>query len=340
VLPLAVMIRSIKEGAFARGCKDAGTALLVIVLAVGLCVATALALGFEFTVGLPLGRAHDPLLMPLFADSPTTGMRLGSYDRLVQSGNIMLASTPLTLLAPWLLLAMWNTHDTQAVPRSTLSLPALGYIGFVLLWEFDLGVPGDYELMTSMGFVIALAVLGPFLRIAETSSIARGASTAGLLAAASFSFAVMSPFLTSALAGPVLVDQGAGTLRVNGKLVAGLDPVVVAVRGPDGTVEFQVDGPPGINIQFVAGPRSPNKVSTSWKHIGTPQVGTPPAFLDTRFMFRGRLDDTGRFVRRFPFRDAAPGPFLNVQMSFEHPPGTPAPFVLTPAAYIVIREPK
>ena len=38
-----------------------------------------------------------------------------------------------------------------------LIILGLGYLGFVSLWNFDLGFPGDYDLMTNMGFLLLLA---------------------------------------------------------------------------------------------------------------------------------------------------------------------------------------
>jgi hypothetical protein len=40
-----------------------------------------------------------------------------------------------------------------------LPIVALGYLGFVWLWNFDLGFPADYDLMTSLGIALNLYVL-------------------------------------------------------------------------------------------------------------------------------------------------------------------------------------
>jgi len=41
----------------------------------------------------------------------------------------------------------------------SMSILCLGYLGFITLWNFDLGYPGDTDLMLSMSFPINILLL-------------------------------------------------------------------------------------------------------------------------------------------------------------------------------------
>jgi len=68
------------------------------------------------------------------------------------------------------------THREGLDEHLFLVILGLGYLGFACLWNFDLGFPGDYDLMTSMGILL--------LPAATAATVRSGRWPAGLALAA------------------------------------------------------------------------------------------------------------------------------------------------------------
>lgn len=334
VLPLALWIRRLDQGHLRRGIAETLFALGVGLLTLVVLFGVVRGLGLELITGMPLGREDDTWLVPLFRVSSTTGMQFLDTAHLQQTANIALQATPLSLFTPLLVASLLLRRRIPTRPRWLVCLPALGYVGFILLFEFDLGVPVDYDLMLSMGFVLGLAILDPWLRIAGRSSILAVLTLSALLGTTALSWAVMSTFLTSVIAEPEPVDARFGYAKLNGVSSTGVEPTIIKVPPVNGVLEFEMHGPPGALVSLVSGPHDRGR--RYWRHVGTSHVGSPPDFLDTAIAFSKVLPADGKLRYSYPYVAGAPGPLLSVQPVFKQPPGSKVPFVFAPGFYVVV----
>ena len=118
---------------------------------------------FEVTRGDITGGVNGRMLVPL-----------SSLFYLVhwwQVLNILLIAAPLLPVA-WVLVP--SAVKRRAIPRNFLfccTLYAFAYISLLSLWEFDLGFPMDYDLMTSACFPVLLVLSVAFLRLFRQAPI-------------------------------------------------------------------------------------------------------------------------------------------------------------------------
>ena len=119
--------------------------------------------GFRLVPGHLRGGSDDAWFVPL--DPAATAIRyaFGMFSRAhaAEVGNAVLLASP---LVPCILLLALRRRPRAAMfaavrRRPALAIAALGGIGIASLYYFDLGFPGDYDLMVSMCAPVALCLL-------------------------------------------------------------------------------------------------------------------------------------------------------------------------------------
>jgi hypothetical protein len=144
-----------------RMARDLVTSHALMLLVAGVCYLVLIVLGFEVVAGNNVtGGADQSLFVPLGEMTSVHHRFLffsGAHFGLV-AGILSLAS-PLFLAVPMLVVLGWKDAWKRGVFNTALVFPALGYICFLLLWNFDYGFPKDYDLMVSMGITVNLCLL-------------------------------------------------------------------------------------------------------------------------------------------------------------------------------------
>lgn len=145
------------------------------------------AFGYRVASGNALGGGDAAMFVPL---SPTGGFATFSFfswAHFVRVANIALVGAPLFFVAAAM---SAGRHAAAERPQPFLSLIALAYLFFVTLWNFDLGFPGDFDLMLTLSPVLGLWVCEATRGI----RLSWLAMVAGVLAVA-VSWSVIEPFL-------------------------------------------------------------------------------------------------------------------------------------------------
>ena len=134
---------------------------------IGLAVVThslLLAVGFHIEAGNIQGGGDSRRFVPLDpSEVQSHWVRFGMFSvaHFTEVANILAAASPLCV---WL----WSSRVTRREDATKssrrpeawcLQLMALGYVSLVVLWNFDLHFPIDYDLMLSMSIPFHLSVL-------------------------------------------------------------------------------------------------------------------------------------------------------------------------------------
>jgi len=152
-------------------------------------------LGYRLVPGNMQGGGDHEMFVPFEAPRGFATFTFLSVNHMVRIGNILAAASPsLLLLGVWRC-AREATLLRRLGPSWDLVLPAiltLAYLAFITLWNFDLGFPGDYDLMMTMAVVAQLLVV---VLVARWRSAPRWALAAAAGVGILSSWSLVSPFL-------------------------------------------------------------------------------------------------------------------------------------------------
>lgn len=100
-----------------------------------------------------------------------------SKEFFMELSNIILISNfsvPFFLLSVlWLRKKHINKDLASLGTEVVLIITTLGFIGFIWLWNFDLGFPNDYDLMLSQGIVFSMLTVFFFLKLCRVLRISK-----------------------------------------------------------------------------------------------------------------------------------------------------------------------
>jgi hypothetical protein len=237
-LPLAILIRrgpARQLGRMRRELLVMTASIAVVVGAAGLLLHAA---GFSFRVGHAAGGGDSTLLVPLVLDEALADRRFGMFwvEHFLEVANIVVMTSPAAFALP-LLLAVKGAARGGRFPLTPwfLALTALGYLGFLFVCNFDLGVPEDYDLMISMAVPLNLALLAFLLQGFDRSWGERVATWSVVVAGVALSWAFMGSFLAP-------VDLDAVDERVPNEKQSGI--VLEAASTAPGTATLTVKNAP------------------------------------------------------------------------------------------------
>jgi hypothetical protein len=111
--------------------------------------------GGDESLFVPMGGKTNPFQQYVFFSTEHFGHVAG----------ILSLASPLFFAVPVLALAGVRQAGKGGILNTALVVPALGYISFIILWNFDYGFPADYDLMVSMGVTVNLCLLSAFFRM-------------------------------------------------------------------------------------------------------------------------------------------------------------------------------
>lgn len=136
------------------------------------CIVTVILLfqlaGFNAVSGNIQGGGDGTRFIPILQSQASHFVRFLMFSpaHFVELSNIMLHVAPLLLWIPFLLLKTRYTGATSWLKPlmndsilASLAIYACAYLGFIFLWNFDLGYPTDLDLMVSLGVTLNIAVL-------------------------------------------------------------------------------------------------------------------------------------------------------------------------------------
>ncbi|MGZ5302482.1 MAG: hypothetical protein ACXWDO_00055 [Bacteroidia bacterium] len=134
--------------------------------------------GFSIVPGHVDGGGDGRAIKMLSAgDSAYQFADMHSKAFFMELSNIILLSNfsvPFFLLAVIWFRKKYRSADIQHLGTEVvLMITTLAFIGFIWLWNFDLGFPNDYDLMLSMGIVFTMLTAFFFLKLCRVSHISR-----------------------------------------------------------------------------------------------------------------------------------------------------------------------
>jgi hypothetical protein len=144
--------------AFAR---TSAHAAVVALATFGVTIAGLVAAGCHLHRGNSQGGADGRLFVPwVLPPGQTHGFAMLDLAHFAAVGNLLLLSCPLVLAVP-LVMGRRTLRTLRAVVRRTPgpAIAALGGAGSAALFDFDLGFPGDYDLMVGMGAPCSMFLL-------------------------------------------------------------------------------------------------------------------------------------------------------------------------------------
>ena len=130
-----------------------GVALGTHILVVGACVLIVLAVGYRLSPGNAAGGGDGQMFVPLWSATGFARFTFFSWAHLVQIANICAAGSPV-----FLAIGVASIGRPQETSGSSIfiALLACAYLGFITVWNFDLGFPGDFDLMVSFAPLLGL----------------------------------------------------------------------------------------------------------------------------------------------------------------------------------------
>lgn len=166
-LPIAIFLRGIINGRkkFWWRILEFISSLAVSGVVVFSIINTVRFYGFHF-VTTDMDGGPNGKFVPIH---PTLAMReniffhftMFSWPHLTEISNIFLLMSPIVAgVAFFVLLRMFKKQITVfKIETVWLSVLVFGVIGFISLWGFDIGYPGDYDLMVGFGYIILFWVV-------------------------------------------------------------------------------------------------------------------------------------------------------------------------------------
>jgi len=191
-------------------------AILSLLILMFLVVTHALQaeLGFSISPGNINGGGDEMHFVPLTQTGIFARHTFFSWGHFREVLNILLSGVPFLLFAaPLLLLApLKEDGDVPGASSGVLVLLSLAYLGFITLWNFDLGYPTDYDLMFSLSLLPALLVLLLVVRRCSTNS---NLVKFFILVAIALAWTHQSSFIKS-MPGSVIMAEDLNVLKKDG----------------------------------------------------------------------------------------------------------------------------
>jgi len=265
-LPLAIVIRRGAAKEFGRMLRELAIMAASIAATFAAAGLVLLALGFSFSIGHATGGGDSRLLIPFVLDQPAGENRFGMFwiEHFLEVANIVVMTSPAAFALPFLVVAKAvNRRGRFPSTPWFLSLTALGYLGFLFLWNFDLGAPRDYDLMISMAVPLNLAVLAFLIQGFNRSRGERMTAWSAVAAGVGLTWVFMGSFLQP-------VDFGA--------------------------VDRRVADEPGSGVVLEASSPSPGKISLAVRNV-------PLHYAQGFVFYSARVEQpigTGPFFGLFP----------------------------------------
>jgi hypothetical protein len=165
-LPMVAAWRYWRHTSARRVATDLAVSHAVILVTAAACYLALVALGFEIAPGNVTGGGDESLFVPMGGKTnPFQQYVFFSTEHFGHVAGILSLASPLFFAVPVLALAGVRQAGKGGILNTALVVPALGYISFIILWNFDYGFPADYDLMVSMGVTVNLCLLSAFFRM-------------------------------------------------------------------------------------------------------------------------------------------------------------------------------
>ncbi len=280
--------------------------LAPFVLGIGL----VLALGLKIVEGDVYGGADAQFFVPLFVREETRIM-FGMFSpyHFTMMGNLVLCASPLSILFPYMILMKAFKREIPGPSSPVLPLLSLGYISLAWLFHFDMGFPGDYDLMVSLGLVLSFWFLESFFRAKPPAGVPLFLSIL-LLFAGTF-INIGTAWGACHPVNPFKSRDTRPTLIVNGKpSPQGSKPVIVYVNKDHPRIDMTIRAYPHAFFFLLSGKmrREPHTLL-----YGLPMYIGGNSIFTMKVLYSGWLDENGRWKKATSPGRLPPGNVLNCQ---------------------------
>jgi hypothetical protein len=286
----------------------------------------------RFFVGSVFGGADGRLLVPLVdaqGELGAPGTLLGP-DHLALVAHIVLFAIPFAVpLAVASMVAISTRRSSwQRAGWLPLSLPTTAWFAFVATFGFDLGWPGDADLMLTM----AAAPLLP-IGVCLANGV-RGRVTMALAGAvAAIPWCVIGPLIRPNWQELSPTNTAAATFTIAGRGALGERGPIVLPTAVGATLTLSAGGPPDYEFWILRAPLAPANAGHPYGAVT--DLRLPLALTADWFVHVGRLDHNGQGSASWVVQPLADGTLPALQM-LVMPPGQPtagttsASFALVP----------
>lgn len=175
-IPMILLCKELHHGSIAMFIKLLGRSLLIYFATICLVFILLKFLDFSIVPGNTNGGADHMMFVPLFAEDlgELNPHQMFSMAHFFEWSNIILHAAPLYFLV-LILLPFYSIKINELFKESIfyqfLVILSTGYLAFIFLWNFDLGMPMDLDLMLSMSPPLFILVFVSLIKILENKKI-------------------------------------------------------------------------------------------------------------------------------------------------------------------------
>ena len=309
-LPVLILIKEYKTKNIKLLIEKLLISLSSFILPVAFGIFIALILGFRIVKGDVYGGADNQFFVPLNVEEENPiSFSMFSHFHFTLLGNLIVYSSPFIFLLPFFFAKNKGKTKIQELP--ILQLLSLAYLSLCWLFQFDMGFPGDYDLMVSFSTPLLLwfliKAIECFKTHRKTVFIYSILLFIGLGLNISTSWGAVHPkFLFSKRyqnVNPVLVINGISVSEKAG-------PKEVIVKNNSNKIQIKIFGKPNAFFFLLYGPK---REKPHFKLFGLPiYIGKNP-IMDIKVLLTGFLDSKGLWKKEFYLENNANGNVFSIQ---------------------------